>query len=365
MNGREWFEKDFYAILGVRKDATQEEIKRAYRRLAREWHPDRRPGDKAAEERFKEINQAYEVLSDPKKRAEYDRVREMAASGFGFPGAGVRFEDLGFGGLEDLFSRIFGEGIGFTRTQRRARGEDVEAEVRIGFEESLTGVEVPVGIPAEEACRVCGGTGSRSRRPPSLCPECRGRGVVSAPMGLFALSRPCPRCGGSGTVVEDPCTECRGRGVVRRRAEVRVRISAGVRDGARIRVRGRGGRAPGGGEPGDLYLTVRVRPHPIFGRQGDDITLTLPVTFPEAALGAQVKVPTPEGPVTVKIPRGTQSGTVLRLKGMGAPRPTGGRGDLLVTVKVVVPERLSREEEEALKEFARVHKASPREGMKA
>jgi molecular chaperone DnaJ len=364
VNGREWFEKDFYAILGVKKDATQEEIKRAYRRLAREWHPDRRPGDKGAEERFKEINQAYEVLSDPKKRAEYDRVREMAASGFRFPGGGVRFEDLGFGGLEDLFSQIFGD-FGFRAPRAPARGEDLETEVHIGFEESLSGVEVPVGVPVEEVCRACGGTGSRSRRPPSVCPECRGRGVVSAPMGLFALSRPCPRCAGSGTVVEDPCPTCRGRGLVRGRGEVRVRIPPGVRDGARIRVRGRGGPALRGGERGDLYVTVRVRPHPIFGRSGDDITLTLPVTFPEAALGAEVKVPTPEGPVTLRIPRGTQSGTVLRLRGRGAARPSGGRGDLLVTVKVMVPERLSKEEEEALREFARVHRASPREGMGA
>jgi molecular chaperone DnaJ len=363
-----WFEKDFYKVLEVPETASAEEIKRAYRRLARRYHPDRNPGDKQAEERMKEVSEAYDVLSDPKKRAEYDQVRRMARAGFAGarPGGGVRggVRVEGFDvDLGDLFGEAFGDLFGVGRGRRRGvrRGEDIEAEVTLSFEEALEGATVPVRVTRDAPCERCGGTGAEPGTTVETCAACGGSGTVGEDQGLFSFVRTCPRCGGAGRRVATPCRACRGAGVQRRREEIRVRIPAGVRDGARIRVRGRGGAAPPGGQPGDLYVTIHVRPHPVFGRVGDDLTLTLPITFPEAALGAQVKVPTLDGPVTLKIPAGTQPGRTFRVRGRGAPRARGGgRGDLLVTVQVLVPERLSRREREILEQFQAAHQASPR-----
>jgi molecular chaperone DnaJ len=357
MNGHPWLEKDFYKVLGVSEGATAEEIKRAYRKLAQKHHPDRNPGDKQAEERMKQASEAYDVLSDQKKRGEYDQLRRLAAGGFrGFrPGAGgVRVEDLPFD-LGDLFGEFFGGAGG--RGPRR--GVDLETEVSLSFEDAVRGATVPVRVTRGAACGACGGTGARDGRT-RTCPTCGGRGTVGDDQGLFSFLRPCGACGGAGRIVDDPCSRCRGSGVARRAEEVRVRIPAGIADGARVRVRGRGEAGRGGGPAGDLYVSVRVAPHSVFGRRDGDLTLTLPVTFAEAALGTQLTVPTLDGAVRLKIPAGTQSGQTLRVRGKGAPRPRGAQGDLLVTVQVVVPRKVSKEEKEIIERLAEKQRTSPR-----
>ncbi len=375
MNGdvrREWFEKDYYQVLGVPKNASQAEIKKAYRKLAQRYHPDANRGDKTAEERFKEISAAYDVVGDEEKRKQYDRVREMAASGFAggfpggyqgadFPGGGrVRFEDLGdLGDLGDLFGGLFGGRRGRGGRARPQRGADLETEVRVSFEEAMAGTTVPVRFDGPAPCPRCGGSGAEPGTSPTTCPRCGGDGEVTVNQGFFAVSQTCPTCHGAGRVVQTPCTECRGSGSVRRTRSFQVRIPAGVKDGARIRLAGRGEPGGPGGRPGDLYVAVRVTPHPLFKRKGSDLTLELPVTFAEAALGANVTVPTLNGPVKLKVPGGTQSGQTFRIRGKGAPRK-GGSGDLLVTVKVDVPKRLSREEKQLLKQLQQIEKESPR-----
>jgi molecular chaperone DnaJ len=317
---RSWVEKDFYQVLGVPKGASAEEIKKAYRRLALKHHPDRNPGNKEAEERFKDI-------------------------------FGEEF-DLG-----DFFERVFGTRTGFRTTARRGRrGSDVETTVTLSFEEAVQGTQRRIGLEVPVACSACGGSGGKDPRP---CPRCQGRGAVVEGLGPFGLSQTCPQCRGRGAVVSQACAGCGGSGVRRERREVTVRIPAGVDDGARIRVRGRGEAGVGGGGAGDLYVRVRVSPHRFFGRRGEDLTLTLPVTFAEAALGAQVKVPTLQGPVTLKVPAGTTSGTTFRIRGRGISR-NGHTGDLLVTVQVAVPKRLSKQERELVERLAQVSTESPR-----
>lgn len=363
MNGsRAWFEKDFYKVLGVSESAGTDEIKRAYRKLARTYHPDRNPGDRQAEERMKEISEASDVLSDPKKRAEYDQMRRMAAGGFHrFGPAGVRFEDLGFD-LGDVFGGdVFGGIFGGRRARGPGRGEDLETEVRVSFEDSIEGATVAVRVSRDAACASCGGSGVEPGSRVESCASCGGSGTTGENQGLFSFVRPCNRCGGSGRIVTAPCRACGGRGSELRAEEIKVRVPAGVSDGARIRARGRGAAGPRGGPAGDLYVVVRVAPHPLFGRRNSDLILTLPITFPEAALGAKVKVPTLDGAVTLKIPAGTQPGRTFRIKGRGAPRARGGgRGDLLVTVQVAVPEKMSSKERELLERFAEAHSTSPR-----
>ena len=362
-------EKDFYKVLGVSETASADEIKKSFRKLAQKYHPDRNPGDKAAEERMKEVSEASDVLSDPKKRAEYDQIRKMARSGFGGGfgpggpfGGNVRVEGFDVGDLGDLFGGLFGGGARGPRgrTAGPRRGEDLETAVEINFEDAIEGVTVPIKLTRDAPCATCGGTGAEPGTPVETCPICGGSGSVADSQGLFSFVRTCERCGGVGRIVPSPCKTCRGSGAQRRKEEIKVRIPAGVRDGARIRVRGRGVAGGAGGQPGDLYVVVRVPQHPLFGRTGDDLTLTLPVTFPEASLGAQVKVPTLEEPVTLKIPAGTQPGQVLRVRGRGAPKRNGSRGDLLVTIEVTVPKKLSREERELLEGFAEKHRANPR-----
>lgn len=366
---RDWLEKDFYAVLGVPKNASSAEIKKAYRKLAQQHHPDANPGNAQAEERFKEVSAAYDVLGNAEKRKEYDRVREMASRGFGFGpgvprGAGgrVRVEDLGFdiGGLGDIFD-LFGGGLGGRGTRSTAaRGADLEARVQLSFEDAIHGTTVPLQITGAAPCSTCGGSGARPGTRPSTCQQCGGNGVVAVEQGLFSMSQTCPRCGGRGEVIEDPCPTCSGSGSVRQARNLRVKVPAGTRDGARIRLPGRGEPGPPGSRPGDLYVVVSVEPHRIFGRRGSDLLLTLPITYPEAALGAHVEVPTLNGAVTLKLPAGTRSGRTFRVRGKGAPKRGGGRGDLMVTVQVEVPSRLSREEKQLLKQLQDASRENPR-----
>ena len=342
--------KDLYGTLGVSKSASQDEIKKAYRKLARQYHPDANPGDDSAEERFKEVQGAYDVLSDPDKRKQYDRFGSANGRGPG-PG-GVNFEgfDLGdLGDLGDIFGGLFGARSGRAQQQRGQRGSDLEVEVRLSFDDSLKGVETTIPVELETACRECNGSGARPGTAPVLCPECHGRGVVSESQCLFALSQPCPRCRGNGTVIEEPCPNCRGTGRERRTKRYTVKIPAGVKDGSRIRLRGKGEAGWGGAEAGDLYVVTRVAPSDIYTRRGDDLVVDVPVTYPEATLGAQVQVPTPDGPVKVKVKPGTEDGTLLRVKGKGAPKLKGsGRGNVLARVKLTVPKKLSKAEREAI-----------------
>jgi molecular chaperone DnaJ len=365
---REWFEKDYYQVLGVAKNATQAEIKKAYRKLAQQHHPDANQGNKDAEERFKEISAAYDVIGDPEKRKQYDEVRDMAASGVGAGGfggfggtgeGGVRFEDAGFTDIGDLFGGLFGGGGRRGRPARSARGADLETDVTVSFEEAMNGTTVPVKIQGPAPCETCHGTGAAPGTSPVTCPQCHGVGQISVNQGPFQMSQTCPRCNGAGRVVEQACPTCRGTGSVRRTRSFQVKIPGGVQDGARIKLAGRGEPGPAGAPAGDLYVRVHVRPHRFFGRRGADLTIDLPVSFAEAALGGNVQVPTLNGPVTMKVPAGTPSGKTFRLKGKGAPKK-GGRGDLLVTAEVEVPSKLSKRERELLQELDESRAESPR-----
>ena len=380
---REWFEKDYYSVLGVPKNATAAEIKKAYRKLAQQHHPDTRQGDADAEDRFKEISAAYDVLGDEGKRKAYDRVREMSGSGFGpgfgrgaggqgWPGAGtgtgfpggVRYEQVDVDDLSDLFGGLFGGGgrRGSRREAGGRRGADLETEVSISFEEAMSGTTVPIKIDGPAVCSRCRGSGAEPGTTPVTCPRCGGSGEIAENQGFFSMSRPCPTCGGAGRIVETPCTKCDGSGAERRTRTLQVKMPAGVRNGARIRLAGKGEPGVAGGAPGDLYVKLAVKPHTVFGRRGDDLTVELPITYPEAALGANVEVPTMNGPVTLKVPAGTPSGKTFRVKGRGAPRK-GGRGDLLAKVMVDVPSKVSGEEKELLRKLRDASKESPRKRL--
>ena len=366
----EWLDKDYYSVLGVPETANDKEIQRAYRRLARKYHPDTNPDNAEAEERFKEISAAYDVVGDADKRKEYDEIRRLgpAAVGFGPTGGGQDFtfrtggaEGFGFD-LGDLFGEAFGQG---RRTTTRAtaaqRGRDLEAELQLGFEQAVFGVTTDVHLTADGACATCGGSGARLGTTPTTCATCGGSGAVAESQGLFSMSRPCPTCAGRGQVVPDPCADCAGRGTQRKPRRVRVRIPAGVEHGQLIRLPGRGAAGRNGGPPGDLFVTVLVGDHPVLARSGRNLTVTVPVTYPEAVLGAEVKVPTLDGaPVTVRIPPGTPSGRTLRVRGQGVPRPRGGRGDLLVTVEVAVPKYVGADERKAVEALAAAMQGNPR-----
>ncbi|WP_163551902.1 molecular chaperone DnaJ [Candidatus Frankia alpina] len=388
MSVRDMVEKDYYAALDVPKDASAADIKKAYRKLARELHPDKNPGDAKAEARFKEVSEAYDVLSDESRRREYDEARALFAAGgrsggldggrpggyggfgapggYGAPGGGygggpnVNFEDLlggaggGLGGFFDMFQRS-------SPGRGPRRGGDIEAEVTIPFEKSLTGLEASVRLPGAATCNTCEGSGARPGTSSRTCPTCRGLGVVSRSQGGFALSEPCRDCLGKGTLIDHPCPDCRGSG--RREREQRIRIPPGVSDGQRLRVRGRGTPGERGGPAGDLEVTVHVLRHPVFDREGSNLIITLPITITEAALGASVRVPTLDGaPLTVKVPAGTSSGRRLRARGRGVPTAGGGNGDLIVTLEVTVPKPadLSPRARTALLEFAQAHPEDPR-----
>jgi molecular chaperone DnaJ len=348
--------ESLYDTLGVRKDASADEIKKAYRKLARQHHPDTNQGDKAAEERFKQVQTAYDVLADPEKRKAYDRFG--STNGRGAPGPGgvnVDFGDFDWSGdLGDILGGIFGNVRGGGRRPRPqpVRGADVETEVRLSFEDSLRGAEAKVPVELTVACSQCGGTGAEPGTAPVICPECNGRGVVSESQGLFALSQPCPRCRGNGTVIEKPCTKCHGSGRERRRRTFTVKIKPGVKDGTKIRLKGKGEVGQNGGPNGDLVVVTRVAPSDTYERRGDDLVVQVPVSFPTAALGGKVEVSTPEGAVSLKIPAGSEDGKLLRIKGRGAPKLNGkGKGDVLARVRIQVPKRVNKKERELLEEL--------------
>lgn len=381
---RDWLDKDFYEVLGVSENASQADIKKAYRKLSRELHPDANPDDPKAEERFKEVSEAYSVIGNEEKRKEYDEFRRLAASGAfagGFPGGGqgggqgFRFE----GDLGDLLGDLFGGAAGGSRggfggfgggggrRRRERKGADLEASITLSFEDALSGVTTTLRVTGDGPCDTCEGTGAAPGTRPRTCPQCGGNGQVAVDQGPFSIAQPCPRCGGRGQVIDDPCPTCDGTGREVKPREMRVKIPAGVKDGARVRLSGRGGPGENGGPAGDLFVRVHVSPHPVFGRRGDDVTMEVPLTFSEAALGTKLKVPTPSvgddgGSTTIRIPAGTSTGRTFRIRGKGAPRSKGGgRGDLLVTVEVDVPQELSARQTRLLEELRELEDTSQRD----
>jgi len=354
--------ESLYDVLGVKKGASADEVKKAYRKLARQYHPDANPGDASAEERFKQVQTAYDVLSDEEKRKAYDRFGSTNGRG---PTAGpgnvnVDFGDFDWAGnLGDIFGGRFGDIFGGAprgraRTQP-VRGADVETEVRLSFEDSLKGAEAKVPVELTVACSECGGTGAQPGTAPVICPECNGRGVKAESQGLFALSTPCPRCRGNGTVIEQPCAKCHGSGRERRLRTYTVKIKPGVKDGTKIRLKGKGEAGEHGGPNGDLVVVTRVAKSDTYERRGDDLVVQVRVSFPTAALGGKVEVPTPEGSVSLKIPAGSEDGKLLRIKGRGAPKLSGkGNGDVLARVRIQVPKRVNKKERELLEELGKV-----------
>ncbi|MDZ7677506.1 MAG: molecular chaperone DnaJ [Acidimicrobiales bacterium] len=365
----EWLDKDYYKVLGVSETASQKEITSAYRKLARDLHPDANPDDPKAEDRFKEVSAAYQIVGDPEKRKEYDEFRRLGPmaggmGGAGGPGGSFTFtaDDLG-----DLFGGLFTRGGrgGGGRGARGAgpqRGTDLEAALHLSFTDAVKGVTTEVHLTSDAPCSTCAGSGAKPGTAPVTCPRCGGRGLLDDNQGFFSFSQPCPSCAGRGQVVEEPCGTCRGTGVERRPRQVKVRIPAGVDDGQRIRLKGRGGAGRNGGPPGDLYVVVSVAEHPIFGRSAKHLTITVPITYPEAVLGADIRVPTLDGdPVTVRIPPGTRSGRTFRVRGRGVIPASGAPGDLLVTVEVAVPSKLSAAERKLVEQLAEVEpEVSPR-----
>jgi molecular chaperone DnaJ len=342
---------NLYETLGVTKSASPEEIKKAYRKLVREVHPDRNPGN---EERFKEVQGAYDVLSDPEKRKQYDRFGSSNGRGpMGGGAAGGTTFDFGEFDLGDIFGGLFGGGgAGRAQPQRGQRGNDVEVEVRMSFEDALQGVHTAVPVQLDLACHTCHGTGAAPGTAPVKCPQCNGSGTVATSQGLFALQQPCPRCHGMGSIVETPCPTCHGNGRERRTKRYTVKIPAGVKDGTRIRLRGKGEAGYGGAPAGDLFVVTRVEPSKIYERRGDDLVVAVSVPYSTAALGGKVEVPTPGGAVSLKIPAGSEDGKLLRIKGRGAPRLKGsGKGDVLARLRIEVPKRMNKKQRELLEEL--------------
>ncbi|MFB9674928.1 molecular chaperone DnaJ [Streptosporangium vulgare] len=380
MSTKDYLEKDYYAVLGVPKTATADEIKKAYRKLARRYHPDANPGSSATSEstaKFKEVSEAYDILSDTKRRKEYDEARALFGSGVGgFPGAGGAQRgggfpfDLGdlFGGtgqqqqqsgagerIGDIFGGLFNRG-GASRpggaTTRARRGQDIESEVTLSFSQAVEGTTVSLRLTSSSACTGCGGTGAKAGTTPRVCPTCEGTGAASRNLGNFAFSEPCRDCKGRGLLVDDPCPVCDGSGRGKSTRTIQARIPAGVGDNQRIKLKAKGAPGENGGPAGDLYVLIHVKPHPVFGRTGENLTVTVPVTFTEAALGAEIKVPILKGlPVTLRIPEGTPNGRTFRVRGRGVARKDGTKGDLLATIEVLVPQQLEDKARGALEEF--------------
>jgi molecular chaperone DnaJ len=346
--------RDYYEILGVSRDATDEQLKKAYRKLAVKYHPDKNPDDRqAAEERFKEIAEAYQVLCDPERRGLYDRFGHAAfeqggPAGFDF---NAGFEDI----IGDLFGDFFGTGRSRGGRGRARRGQDLRYDLEISFEEAAFGCEKVLAVPRLATCETCGGNGARPGTSPKSCSQCRGSGQVRFQQGFFSIAKTCGHCNGQGQVIANPCASCGGSGAQRRTHQLNVRIPAGVDNTSRLKLRGEGEGAGGGGTPGDLYVTIRVREHALFVREGTDVVCDVPISFAQAALGSEVDVPTLEGPARVKVPAGTQSGQIFRLKGRGIADLNGyGRGDEIVRIVVETPRRLSARQRELLEEFARL-----------
>ena len=354
--------RDYYEVLGVSKGASEDEIKKAYKKLARKYHPDLNPDNKEAEEKFKEVNEAYEILSDPNKKARYDQFGFAGVDpNYGAGGAGGGFDGgFDFGDLGYIFGCFFGGGFGGgRRTNPNApqRGESIRLSLAISFEEAAFGCEKEVSVDRMEQCGTCHGNGCAAGTTPEVCPDCHGTGQVQVrrqtPMGVFATSSPCGRCGGKGKIIHQPCPDCRGSGAVRRRKTIQVSIPAGIDNGQTISVRGQGSAGKNGGPAGDLLVTITVRPHELFRREGTSVLCDAPITFAQAVLGAELEIPTIDGKVKYDLPEGTQSGTTFRLKGKGIPAINGrGRGDQYVTVYIETPRNLNREQKEALKKFA-------------
>ncbi len=358
--------RDLYDVLGVTRDSSQDDIKKAYRKLARKWHPDQNQGDPKAEDRFKEIAHAHDVLSDPDKRRQYDMGPQAFGSGGAGAGAGAGgFDPSGFdfGDIFEMFGR--GRGGGSQRAGASRRGADIEIDVTLSFEQAMAGAGVPVSYDVDEACRDCSGSGAKPGSKSSLCPECRGRGVIGRNLGGFeVMSQPCATCRGTGTIVDDPCTSCGGAGARRVRRNEQVTIPAGVKTGTKIRKRGRGQAGGRGAQPGDLIVPTHLTPSRQLTRNGDDLEIDVPVTFAEAALGGKVEVPTLDGRVSLTVPAGSQSGKALRVKGKGAPRVKGtGAGDLIARLRIDVPAKLTDEQREALQAFAALNGANPRDRL--
>ena len=359
---------DYYKVLGVGKNASDEEIKKAYRKLARKYHPDRNHGDKQAEERFKEVSQAHDVLSDAEKRKAYDRGTGPFG-GFTAPGGGGFDAGSFAGSFGDIFSNIFGGGASRTRggdagMRAAPRGRDLETEVTLTFDQAVNGAQVPLSIPTSQPCPTCHGTGAKPGTTPKVCPVCGGRGVENESQGIFSISVPCSRCHGAGTIIEDPCPTCGGSGAQRTVKRLRVNIPAGVRDGSRIRLAGKGEVGSRGSEPGDLYVVTRVQESPVFKRNGDNLEVEVPLTIPEALRGAVVEVPTLHGSKRLRVPGGTKHGTIQRLRGEGPPRLGGkGRGDIHYRFVLDVPEKLSPEQIDAVDRLSQVMNGDPRAGL--
>jgi len=368
---------DHYKTLGVAKNATQDEIKKAYRKLARQYHPDRNAGNKDAEERFKQVSQAHDVLGDADKRKDYDRGTGpfgMGGGGGGFAGGAGGFDPGSFpGGFGDILSNLFGNagetagGVRGGRTrQRQQPGRDLETEVSISFEQAVNGAQVPLAVPTATTCTTCRGTGAKPGTAPKVCPQCQGRGVEAEGQGLFSISQPCSRCGGSGTVIEDPCPTCQGSGATKAIKRYRVTIPGGVRDGSRVRLAGKGEPGRNGGPPGDLYVVTRVAESPVFKRKGDHLEVEVPLTVAEAMAGATIEVPTLTAAKKLKVPAGTRPGTVQRIRGEGPPRLNGkGRGDIHYRWVIDMPEKLSKDQKAAVEEMSRAfdNGGDPRAGL--
>jgi len=359
--------QDHYKVLGVERKASAAEIKKAYRKLARRYHPDRNPGDAKAEERFKQISQAHDVLGDADKRKEYDRQLLNPFSGAGRGGgAGGGPAGYDMGGFGDILSDLFGQargrpGAGGAARNQPERGRDLEAEISISFEQAIAGAQVPISVPTFERCPTCAGTGAKPGTAPTVCPRCNGRGVEIEGQGLFSISTPCSRCGGAGTIIEEPCPTCRGEGRQRTVKRYRVNIPAGVREGSKIRLAGKGEPGRNGGPAGDLYVITHVQASPVFERKGDNVEVEVPLTLPEALRGAEIEVPTLDGRKTLRVPPGTRPGSIQRLRGEGPPRlGKAGRGDIRYRFVLDMPDRLTAEQEAAVDDLAKVFNGNPR-----
>jgi molecular chaperone DnaJ len=359
--------QDHYKVLGVDKKASADEIKKAYRKLARQYHPDKNPGDAKAEARFKEISLAHDVLGDPEKRKEYDRALSNPFTGMRGGGGGAGGQP-GFdaGGFGDILSDLFGQatrgrsGGGATRS-RAERGRDLEAEISIGFDQAINGAQVPISVPTTERCNTCGGTGAKPGTAPIVCPRCQGRGIESEGQGLFSISQPCSRCGGAGTVIENPCPTCQGAGRNRTVKRYRVNVPAGVREGSRIRLAGKGEPGRNGGPDGDLFVITHVQDSPVFSRKGDNVEVEVPLTIPEALRGAEIEVPTLDGRKKLRVPPGTRPGSIQRLRGEGPKRlGKSGRGDIHYRFMLDLPDKLTAEQQAAVDDLAKVFNGNPR-----
>jgi molecular chaperone DnaJ len=346
--------RDYYEVLGVSRSCGDEDLKKAYRKLAHQYHPDKNPGDKEAEERFKEIGEAYQVLADPERRAKYDRFGHAAfeqSGGFGGFDFGAGFEDI----LGDLFGDFFGTGRGRGGRTRARRGQDLQYQLEVTFEEAARGCDKTLSIPRLIPCATCHGSGAKPGTQPKTCPQCRGSGQIRFQQGFFSIAKTCGSCNGQGAVIADPCVDCAGAGARRRKHTLSVRVPAGVDSGSRLKLRGEGESGGSAGQPGDLYVLIQVTEHPLFHRDGTDVVCEVPVSLAQAALGTEIDVPTLDGPRRLKIAAGTQSGHLLRLRGLGVPELNGyGRGDQVVRVVVETPRKLSARQRELLEEFARI-----------